>query len=185
MSDPKEELKNAMHRFVQNRQTVTVFPAQVRSVNESDLTCDVEGPDELELYDVRLRATVDGNDDGFVLVPDIGSWVLVANIGNSQGDYSVLATSETTKAAFKIGQSTWLIDSDTITAQRGQTAVKVENDGISIERNAQSLKAALDALIEQIKVITVTCAAPGAPSSPPLNLAAFDVIKAQIGQILK
>lgn len=185
MSDPKHELQKALHEFVWSRQTVTVFPAKVKSVNESDLTCDVEGTDDLELYDVRLRATLDGNDDGFVLIPALGSWVLVANIGNSQGDYALLATSETTQAAFKIGQSTWLIDGDTITAQRGLTAVKVESDGVRIERNSVSLKTAIDALIDQIKLITVTCAAPGAPSTPPLNFAAFDAIKIQIDNILK
>jgi len=185
MSDPKQELQSALNLFVANRQTVTVFPAQVKSVNESDLTCDVESSDELEIFDVRLRATVDGNDDGFVLIPTVGSWVLLGNIGNSQGEYAVLATSETTKAAFKVGQSTWFIDADKIAAQRGQTAVKVESDGVRIERNSVSLKTAIDSLIDQIKLITVTCAAPGSPSTPPLNLAAFDAIKTQIDSILK
>lgn len=185
MSDPKEELVSAFDRFVRRRSTVTVFPAKVKAVNESLLTCDVEDTDDIELFQVRLRATVDGNEDGFVAIPAVSSWVLVGNIGNSQGEYAVLATSETTRIGFKVGQSSWLIDSGEITAQRGQTAVKVESDGISIERNTVSLKVLLDALIDQVKLITVTCAAPGSPSTPPLNIAAFDTIKTQIGQILK
>lgn len=185
MSDPKEEIQSALSAFVYKRQTITVFPAQVKSVDITGLTCDVVGSDEIEYYDVRLRAALDGNDEGFVLIPAIDSWVLVGNIGNSRDEYVVLATSNTDKAGFKIGQSTWLIDSDTITAQRGQTAVKVESDGVKIERNSVSLKTAIDSLIDQIKLITVTCAAPGSPSSPPINLAAFDAIKAQIDGILK
>lgn len=184
MSDPKHELQQALNEFVFRRQTIAVFPAQVKSVNETDLTCDVEDS-ELEIYDVRLRATVDGADDGFVLLPAVGSWVLVGNIGNSPGEYAVILASEITKAAFKVGQSTWLIDEDTVTAQRGFTAVKVESDGVRIERNSVSLKTAIDSLIDQIKLITVTCAAPGAPSTPPLNFAAFDAIKIQIDSILK
>jgi hypothetical protein len=185
MSDPKEEFQSSLHRFVQNRQTVTIFPAQVKSVNESVLTCDVEDSDELEIFDVRLRATVDGSDDGFVLVPAVGSWVLIGNIGNSPGEYAVLVASEITKAAFKTGQSTWFVDAGKITAQRGLTVVSVENDGVLIERNAINLKTQIGLLIEQIKLITVTCAAPGAPSTPPINFAAFDAIKIQIDQILK
>lgn len=185
MSDPKNEFKQALNEFVFKRQTISIFPALIKSVNESDLTCDVEDSNELELFDVRLRATIDGTDDGFVLIPAVGSWVLIGNIGNSPGEYAVIASSEISHAACKIGQSTWLIDPNTITAQRGLTAIKVESDGVMIERNSVSLKTAIDSLIDQIKLITVTCAAPGSPSTPPINLAAFDAIKAQIDGILK
>ena len=102
MSDTKEEVQIALGAFVSKRQTVTVFPAQIKSVDATGLTCDVIGSDDIEYYEVRLRATVDGNDDGFVLIPAVDSWVLIGNIGNSSDEYVVLATSNTDKASFKI-----------------------------------------------------------------------------------
>ncbi len=169
MADVANEINNALSTFIGRKQTVTVFPAKVTSVDEAKLTCDAVDSEDIEHFDIRLRATVDGSDEGFVLIPEVGSWVLLANIGNSASEFAVIGTSAVTKVMCKVGQ----------------TVVGIENDGVLIERNAQSLKAMLDALIDQIKLITVTCAAPGSPSTPPLNLAAFDVIKTQVAQILK
>lgn len=89
------------------------------------------------------------------------------------------------KVTAKIDSLSWSLDADAFKASKGLTKLQVESDGVLIERNAQTLKAAIDALIDQVKLITVTCAAPGSPSTPPLNLAAFDVVKAQIDSILK
>lgn len=169
MADPKNELQEALHRFVKDRQVLSTFPAQVKAVNETDYTCDVVDSDELEIYDVRLRATVDGVETGAILVPKVGSWVIVANVGNSEGEYVVIASSELTKVVLQVGTAN----------------MEIAADGIQIERNAQNLKEVLNILLDAIKAITVTCASPGMPSTIPVNFAAFDAVKTQINQILK
>ena len=55
----------------------------------------------------------------------------------------------------------------------------------SVKNNAADLKTQLDALIDAIKLITVTPGSLAGPSSVPLNVAVFDTIKAQIGLILE
>ena len=46
------------------------------------------------------------------------------------------------------------------------------------------LKTTLENLIDTINAITVTCSAPGSPSSIPINAAAFTLIKANLSTIL-
>ena len=169
MADTRHDLHQALNEFVRRRQTLTTFLAQVTAVNETDLTCDVKDDQGIEIYDVRMRATVDGSDDGAVLIPSVDSWVVVASIGNSESEYVVIATSSLSKVLYLVGT----------------TRLEMTTAGVLIERNNQTLRAALDALVDAIKLITVTCAAPGAPSTIPINAAAFDAVKAQIAQILK
>jgi phage baseplate assembly protein gpV len=48
---------------------------------------------------------------------------------------------------------------------------------IQLERNGDSLKAIISDLITQLEVLTVVCAAPGSPSTVPVNFAALTAIK--------
>ncbi|WP_400192821.1 hypothetical protein [Hymenobacter sp. B81] len=51
----------------------------VKSVSLDDLTCEVEPADGgAELVDVRLRSVIDGGQDGFLMIPVVGSDVTVA-----------------------------------------------------------------------------------------------------------
>jgi hypothetical protein len=169
MADNTNEALKALKRFVNDQHTVTVLAASVVSVDEDALTCDVSDGEDTELYDVRLRAAIDGSDQGPVMIPAVGSPVLIGNIGNSPNSYFVISYTAVSKVAFLIGTS----------------KIEMAADGIAIERNAQSLKDALNSLLDAIKTITVTCASPGTPSTVPINVAAFDAVKTQINQILK
>lgn len=55
---------------------------------------------------------------------------------------------------------------------------------VSIKNAGANLKIILDALIDAISALTVTCTAPGSPSSPPINVAAFALIKTQLALLL-
>ncbi|MBV6442759.1 MAG: hypothetical protein EPGJADBJ_04483 [Saprospiraceae bacterium] len=168
MSDTREELKNALGEFINRRTTVTVFPAMVTSVNEGERTCDVTDSEGIEYFDVRLQASVDDQNKGWVLIPAVDSAVLVGNIGNSQNVWFVVATSNITKAMMQVSNTRYQLDAS----------------GILLQRNEQTLKSALFALIDQIKLLTVTCAAPGSPSTVPINAAAFDTVKTFIDEVL-
>lgn len=168
MSDERENLKNALGEFINRRTTVTVFPATVKSVNESGETCDVTDLEGNELYDVRLKAVVDGSNQEFIVIPAVGSTVLIGNIGNSKNAWFVLATSAVTKVVMQVSNTRYQLDAT----------------GILLQRNEQTLKTALFALVDNIKLLTVTCAAPGSPSTVPINAAAFDGVKTFIDEVL-
>jgi hypothetical protein len=157
----------------------------VTAVHEPEGTCDVVDTDNIELFEIRLRAAQDGDDNGMTIVPAVNSQVLIGNVGNSPNTWVVIATTVAQKVIAKVDGATVTIAGGSVTIEKGTSKLEVDAEGTLIERNAQSLKAALGALIDQIKLITVTCAAPGAPSTPPVNFAAFDIVKTQINSILK
>lgn len=163
---------------------VAAFPATVNAVDEGELTCTVESPDGLELYDVRLRATLDGDNTGIVVLPKVGSSVIVGSLGSGDNDHYVAMWSEVDKVVCLIDGASWTVEADGLVVQKGATKLEVGADGVNIERGGVGLKAALDALIEQIKLLTVTCGAPGSPSSPPINVAAIQAAQTQIDNIL-
>lgn len=58
--------------------------------------------------------------------------------------------------------------------------------GGTLEKSAlgETLKTKLEALIDAITDLTVTCASPGNPSSTPINAATFTTLKSQLSAIL-
>jgi hypothetical protein len=169
MSDPKKELTDALDEFVKRRTTVTVIPAKVLSVDSNALTCNVEDIEENEVFDVRLRATLDGVKKGFVLLPKVGSSVLIANIGNSKNAYFVVAYSEVTK----------------VTAWMDETKFEVDTAGLLLQKGEQTLRLILNDILNQIKLITVPVTTAPGTSGPPVNAAAFDLIKQRVEFLLK
>ncbi len=184
MADAKEELRNALHRFVGNRQTIAIQPATVKSVDEMSQTCDVEDADGIEIYDVRLRAAATFSDEGFLVVPEIDSAVLIGNIGNSPGEFVVLSVCKVKKVLAQTAGCAWRLDEEGVTVEHGTTTFNVNQNGVQIERGGQSLNSVLGDLITQLKLLTVTCAFAGSPSSPPLNAAAFEAVKTNLNLIL-
>lgn len=169
MADVAEELKAALHTFVQKRQVVAVIPAKVLSVDTNGMTCNVEDSEGIEIFDVRLRSALNGDQDGFVLIPEVDSSVLIANIGASPNEFFVVSFSAVSK----------------VTAWVDQTKFDLDATGILLQRSEQTLKTILNSLIDQIKLITVNVTAVGSPTGPPINAAAFDVIKNNIANLLR
>lgn len=77
------------------------------------------------------------------------------------------------------------IEAGVVTITKGTTTVAIGSAGVTIERGGDSLGDALGALIDAIKLITVTCASPGSPSTVPLNFAAFDAVAVRLNNILE
>ena len=184
MSDVKQEVTQALDLFIKARFSMAIQPATVTAVNESEGTCDVKDVDGIELFDIRLRAAQDGSDNGLTVIPAIDSQVLIGNIGNSPNSWVVIATTTAQKVIAKVDGAMVTLEGGSVLIEKGASKLEVDASGTLIERNSVTLKATLDALIDQIKFITVTCAAPGSPSTPPLNIAAFEVIKTQLDSIL-
>lgn len=77
------------------------------------------------------------------------------------------------------------IEAGVVTITKGTTTVAIGAAGVTIERGGDSLGDALGALIDAIKLITVTCASPGSPSTTPINFAAFDAVAVRLNNILE
>lgn len=89
----------------------------------------------------------------------------------------VLFESPLMKKGIKFDDLTGKMVIDFITAEIGAGATEAMVLGTA-------LKTQLEALCDGIVALTVTCAAPGSPSSPPINAATFTAIKAQLTTIL-
>lgn len=181
MTDLKQEVQAAMRRAIDSRIKVTLMKCTVTEVDEDSRTITVTDADGQVLYDVDLQSV-----DGWLFaVPVVGSVVLVGNIGNSKNRYQVMEFGEVEKVSASVGNMQVEIDGDTAKIQRGTSRFILDDEGVLIEKNALSLATVLGALIDQLSLITVTCTAPGTPSSTPLNFAAFTAIKTQLESIIK
>lgn len=167
MADLKDELRQAMDQFVQKRVPVILIPATVVSYDEDFAEVDCTDAEGNEYYGVSMAAAP-GYSVGIQVRPTIGSAVIIGDVGNSETRLIVLSFSEV----------------DQVVIKSGSCKVEVTPDGITIGK-AESLATVLGDLITQIKLIQVTCAAPGAPSTVPINVAAFDLIANRINAILQ
>ena len=76
-------------------------------------------------------------------------------------------------------------DADRAVVYNGTTKVAVGEDKVEIANATDKLGLLLKDLIAQIKLITVTCASPGNPSSVPINAAALTLISTKIEGLLE
>lgn len=167
--DVAEELRQAFQNMRSGDRMTMVIPAQVTALHEADATVDVVDVDGNEIFEVRLRAAVDELQDGVTVFPSVDSWVLIANLGGSASEWAVISTTEVEKV---------LIKTDAC-------SLEIAADGVAINRGFENLKSVLNDMLAAIKLITVTCAAPGSPSTTPLNFAAFDLLETRINNLLK
>ncbi len=168
MADNNQDLHSALHKFVKDRTSIAVFPAVVKVFNDDFNTVDVEDNDGNMLFEVMLASNV-GYGVSLYYKPTIGSTVFVADVGASEERYVVVAYAEC----------------DLVQVQVGATELIIDENGVKVGNGLDTLKSALDDLILQIKLITVTSAAPGSPTSVPINVAAFDAIKTRIDSLLQ
>lgn len=119
MTKQEEELLRKLREL--SRQVITIEPAIVKSVNESELSCVVELLNETEIPDVRLKSAIDGITDGLVQIPSVESIVLVATIGDSIGNRFVLAFGEVEKVLFFGGSNGGLINIQTLIENLNKT----------------------------------------------------------------
>jgi hypothetical protein len=86
-----DKVREVLHKFVMDKQSMQVITCKVISVNESEATATCkpinDGP---EYFNVRLRAVVDSGATGIIPIPEVGSFVLIGLIGNSENDAFVI-----------------------------------------------------------------------------------------------
>lgn len=166
--DAENDIIEGLRRLTGYNRRTRIVPARVTHVMQNDATCDVLDENESALFDVRLRAEIDGESDGVVVFPTVGSWVLIGNLGGSETEWTVLACSQVDKVLVEVEN----------------TRVEVTSAGVKIQRGGDDLKSLLGDLLAAIKALTVTCAAPGSPSSVPINIASFISLESRVNALL-
>lgn len=172
--DQKEELRLQFELFVKGFLKTPVIPAKVTKVDTNTETCEVVDQADNEYFDVRLKASEDKPGEGLLIEPEIGSWVLIANIGMSERAYFVIGQTVIKSVTWTIGNTIQRLD---------ETGHKIEAGGESMIGLVSELIDLNGNLIDAIKQITVLCAAPGSPSGTPVNFAAFDVVNTNFSQL--
>lgn len=176
----------------------TVFYGEVSEVNEGSRTCTVVMED-IPYENVLLYAVENTELKGQVLIPRIGSTVLVERIANDR--YFVVMFSEIDKVLLTIGENTIVEVSEecvriqagektTVTAdaekcllQVGESVVKATEKGLTFVKGGAGLKKTLEELIDAITKLTVTTGV--GPSGVPVNVADFIKIKQGLNDFLE
>ncbi len=135
MSKTREEILQALRGLTAD--SVEIYSGIVKTVSESDATCEVELLGGL-VVPVRLRATIDGL-KGIVPVPKANSNVVVAEIDAGSG-YTLLRASELQKVLIDVPEIALTCDKVVINKGDNKGIVKLEE-----------LKKNLDALKDYIK----------------------------------
>jgi hypothetical protein len=137
MSKENEQMKAAFKSVAETVGPVVIIPAVVTTVNDVDNTIAVEFSEGGTIEDVRLKAVVkDGNQ--FILIPKVGSNVLVGKIENSD-EYIIISVDEITEVNLIIGTVKY----------------KVDETGFLFQKDTDTLKDALTLIVDAVKQIFV------------------------------
>ena len=176
----------------------TVFYGEVSEVNEGSRTCTVVMED-IPYENVLLYAVENTELKGQVLIPRIGSTVLVERIANDR--YFVVMFSEIDKVLLTIGEktkaeiseenisiqtgdkTTVTVDAQNCLLQVGESLVKATEKGLTFVKGGAGLKKTLEELIDAITKLTVTTGV--GPSGVPVNVADFIKIKQGLNDFLE
>lgn len=176
----------------------TVFYGEISEVDEGARTCTVvmEG---ISYENVLLYAVENTELKGLVLIPKVGSTVLVERIANDR--YFVAMFSEIEKVLLTIGEktkaeiseenisiqagnkTTVMADAENCLLQVGESVVKATEKGLTIIKGGAGLKKTLEELIDAITKLTVTTGV--GPSGVPINVADFIKIKQGLNDYLE
>lgn len=90
-------IKEVIDRMLKQRLKPQVVVGKVTKVDTSNMVCDIEVKGKPKLYDVRLRSVANGTDEGVLVTPKTGSYVLVGLINNREESAFVCGYSEVEK----------------------------------------------------------------------------------------
>jgi hypothetical protein len=168
----EEELARAFRQL--KKRDVDTFPATVVSVDKANGTCVVNDGD-FDYTGVQLTSVIDGIDKKFLLVPKVGSSVLVSPIMEDLKRLYVEAYSEIESLELVI---------ETV-------AFKIDKDGFLLKKENETLKALMSDLLGAIKNLSFSVTTNGSAttqtgtSTAILNLADFETVEMRFNQFLK
>lgn len=128
------------------KEVLPLLNAEVKEITGESCTVVVDG---LELTEVRLKATINGDSDGLLLIPKVGSMVLLGSLTGDLKDLAVLSIDQMEQLQYKQSGLSVVIDST--------------DKKVSIENDSTSLKALFQGLADLLKQFKVTT--PSGPST--------------------
>lgn len=161
--------------------TPTILTGIVTAVNEADATCSVKltGTEEVATEDILLGVMLEQT-DGLLLIPAIDSLVHVA-----KADFAtpaIIKTGVIDKLSCTIGDNVIYMDAERVKLTRGDVVVELAGTKVHVANGSKNLATVLDNLMTAILALTVGTAM--GPSSPPINSATFNTIKADFNNLL-
>lgn len=156
----------------------TVVPG---SYDAASGTVDVLPIAQTEAINHVLIHAVPGEEEGLILVPADGSYVLLGAVEGS-GQWVVLKAGELRKAEIRLGNTHMLVDENGVQCGKSSAVLKVSNK-IEISTAGENLHGLLKDLLAAIKVLTVPT--PAGPSGVPVNLADFVALELRVDNLLQ
>lgn len=132
------KMKEAIERMIADKIPYQVVTGKVVSVDESKMICDVEvtGPD---MIDVRMRAVIDSEAQGVLVIPTVGSYVLVGLINNKKQSAFICGYSKVEKVRV-------LCDEIELAGDQYGGLIKIEELKTELNKNNQLLQSILSIL---------------------------------------
>ena len=75
-------LKETIQALIKDQIKIQTIAGKVISVNETEMTCDLDLKTAPDMLDVRLRSIIDETKKGILIIPKVGSYVLASIIDN-------------------------------------------------------------------------------------------------------
>lgn len=176
-----------------------VFAATVLSIEGS--TCTVRALEsDVEMDDVRLKATSNDDEQALLIVPKAGSLVLVGMVNDDATDLYLVRCDAIDKLALQIGNVKVFVTGETVSVTRGpvevtigekvelkQGEVKMSLDSkVGIEANGVSLKALFEDLSSLLTTAKVLVTTPNTPAVfDPATLTKVTQLKTKANSLLK
>lgn len=158
------DLQNALNNYLKDRQLKIILPATVTKVTESNLSCSVVDMEGIELFEVMIQCH---SENPLQIIPSVGSNVLIGRIGDSE-QWSILVHSEISK--FEIPTE--------------GTIFRVQNDGIVLQKEGDSLRSMISDLIESlVSLVLITPAGNGSIS--PADVASLNALGTRFKNLLE
>jgi hypothetical protein len=148
-----------------NKQRAVTSEGVVTKINGT--TCTVDRGDRAPLEDVRLHALEQDCENHILIVPKVGSTVLVIEIENQPAETAIIKYTDIDKVEIKINKAEFCLE-------KGKIRIK--------NKEANLLKSLTDLTKELAKAIIQTPSGPG--SFSPANILKFNEINADINKLL-
>lgn len=181
--DKYRQLQEALKGVGQLGIQSTIISAEVKAITGESCTVMVG---DLELTDVRLKATINGETNKVLMLPKVGSMVLIGSLTGDMRDLCVLKNDEVDKLIYEQGAVKVTIDapSNSVVYDVNGTILKLE-EKVQVENPYYNLLNLINEFIDICKnEIHMTNAGPTV-SLNPANKIKFDSLKRKFAQLLK
>ncbi len=181
--DKLKRLDEALRQY-SGTTNINIVAAEVLSVDGE--RCSVKIRENLEVTDVRLKATINGSGNKILITPVVGSYVLLGSLTGDEKDLTIVQMDEVEKVEYKQDEVKFTINAtkNEMEANINGTIVMLD-DKVKIRNNIYGL---FELILEFIDIcrdeIHMTTAGPTV-SLNPANKVLFNLLKEKFGKLLK